>query len=502
MFAVPDAPDTREPAHGVAARVARNAGVRAAAELFGKFATLALMAVLARTEGASGVGVFVFALAWTELASIPINMGFDRHFLRRVARDRAELEGSLLNVLALKLVRAVPVIVVSLALIWVLDYSSQTRLAVLLLTFSFLLDAVRLTFVAAFNGLERGDLVGTVLVVQRLVSGALGLLVLALGFGVVAVAGMYVIGSAAAVAVGGLALARRVRMGRPALSPERRRELRRGSLAFGAQDIFSGGIARFDTILLSVLATSAVVGIYGGAYRLLEATLFIPAALLGAFSAMFTYLDEHSTPTIRAAYARSIKLAFALLVPCAVPLAVIPGPILELFYGDDFGGGAGALRWLAPTIVVLGNVMLNSSLIASRLDPRVILRCFAVGFVANVALNLALIPPLEATGAGLAMLGTEVLLWAMMLRIVIPAVGAPPVLSTIGSAALAGAAMAGVVAALHGVALLALAAGAVVYPVVFWLVERRVAPADLAVLVGMLPGGIGARLRPPVTSPR
>ena len=496
MSVVPAPPD---PARGVAARVARNAGVRAVAELAGKFLTLALLVVLGRVEGSEGVGTFVFAMAWAELAAIPLNMGFDRHFLRRVARDRAELEASLLNVLALKLVRALPVVAASWLLLWALNYHGETATAVHLLTFAFLFESVRLTLVAAFNGVERGDLVGTLMVVQRLVSGVLGALVLVLGWGVVAVAAMYVVGTAAAVAVGVRALVRRVGLGRPALSAERRRELRRGSLAFGAQDIFSSGIARLDTVLLSLMAASAVVGVYGAAYRLLEATLFIPAAALGAFSAMYTYLDEHSTPTIRAAYARSIKLVFVLLLPCAIPLAVIPGPILELFYGDGFEGGAGALRYLALTIVVLGNVMLNSSLIASRLDPRSILRCFAAGFAVNVGLNVALIPPLGATGAALAMLGTELLLWAMMLRLVVPAVGAPPVLGTVGSAAVAGAAMAAVVAALHGVVLAALAAGAVVYPVVFWLVERRVAPADLAVLAGMLPGRLGARL---AASPR
>ena len=60
----------------------------------------------------------------------------------------------------------------------------------------------------------------------------------------------------------------------------------------------STGLARLDTLLLSFIATQAVVGLDGAAYRLLEATLFISVALQGAFSAMFTYLDERSDPPI------------------------------------------------------------------------------------------------------------------------------------------------------------------------------------------------------------
>ncbi len=100
--------------------------------------------------------------------------------------------------------------------------------------------------------------------------------------------------------------------------------------------------------------------------------MFIPGALQGSFAAMFTYLDDRSEPTINATFGRSIKLAVALLAPCAVPLAVVPGPILELLFGDAFGAAADALRVLAPCVVLLGVVLLSGSLIASRLNPRIL----------------------------------------------------------------------------------------------------------------------------------
>jgi len=100
------------------------------------------------------------------------------------------------------------------------------------------------------------------------------------------------------------------------------------------------------------------------------------------------------------------------------------------------------------------------------------------------------------------MLGTELLLWGLLMRIVHRAVGAPPLLATVGSPFAAGLAMAGTVALLASLPLLALAAGAAVYAVVFGLVERRVAPDDLDALLGMLPGGIGARLRPRLAQAR
>lgn len=478
--------------HGAASRVVRNSSLRAAAELVGKFSTLALMVVLAREEGPTGLGIFVFALAWSELTAVPIEMGFDRHLMRLIARDRGQLASSFFNVLALKGARAVPVVAVSW-LVAVLVYEGDTRAAIILLTLAFLLDTVRDSVVAVFTAHERADLVGLVLVAQRLLSGALGLAVLLLGYGVVGVAAVYVVASGAAVGVALALFARRIGMPRVALPRAPRRALQRHSLAFAGQEVLSAGMARLDVLLLSVFATQAVVGLYGGAYRLLEATLFISTALLGSFSPMFTYLDEHSEPTIHAAFSRAVKLSFCLLLPCGIALGTLPRPILELFYGPEFGDAAGALRVLAPTVVILGNVLLTGSLIASRLSPRLLLRSFIVAFTVNLVGNLVLIPLLGATGAALAMLLCEVVLGVILLRIVVRAVGRPAVAPTLGSAAVAGLAMAAVLLLLPGPVLAVLAAGSVVYGLVFVLVERRVAPEDLRFATAMVRGRLRGR---------
>jgi len=482
------------PAAGVAARVARNTAIRAGAELLAKFASLLLLAVLARTEGTGKLGAFVLAIAWTEIAATPIDMGFDRHFLRLVARDRTQLDHALYNVLLLKARRAGPCVVVSLAVALIAGLSPTILTLIALLTVASLFDAVVLTLTAAFNGLERADLVGRILLAQRLVSGGVGSVVLLLGGGVIGVGITFAFASMVAVAEGTRLFVRHV--GRPAwaVPPGPRAELRRNSLPFAAQEVLSSGLARLDALLLFVLATQTVVGLYGAAYRLLEATLFISIALLGSFAAMFTYLDEHSEPTINDVFARALKLCVALLAPCAVALGTLPAPILRLLFGPRFAEAQDALRLLAPTVLVLGLVLMGTSLIASRLNPRLLLNAFIVAFVVNLAANLALIPPYGAAGAAGAMLICEVVLCFIVLRHSVRAVGTPRLGPTAGAAGAGCAAMAGVLLLVESLAgvLPALVAGSLAYGVVFALVERRVAPKDFAVIRDLVLG----RLRP------
>lgn len=467
-------------------RAARNTAVRATAELIGKFASLVLMAALARTVGPGGLGVFVLALAWCELATTPIEMGFDRYLLRRIAADQSSMDSLLANVVVLKLARAVPVVAASWTLVWVTGQGDTTRDAIYLLTAGLLLESLRYTIFSVFNAFERGDLVATSLLTHRLLGAGLGITVLALGFGVVAVAATYTLSAAAALGVALLLMLRRI--GRPEirLPRDERRVLRRESLPFATQELFSVGISRIDTLMLSALVTKAVIGFYGAAYRLLEATLFVSSALAGAFSAMFTYLDEDSDPSIRDVFERALKVTLALLAPCAVALAISAEPLLRLFFGSEFEPAAGALRVLAAVVVVLGLVRMSSSLVVSRRDPRVLVRLFGIAMLTNVVLNLLLIPPLEAVGAALAMLVTELVLLVGTLYLAGQAVGRPRATTTLAAPGVAAAAMAAAMWPVRDAVALALPAGAVTYLAVFVAVERLLSPDDLRFMIGLL----------------
>ena len=187
-----------------------------------------------------------------------------------------------------------------------------------------------------FNAIERGELVAITIISQRFFAAVAGLIVLFAGYGVVAVAMTY---SAACV----LRLALSFRLQRTRIGPIARvfpagprRELRRKSLPFTTQDLFGLVLARADILILSALATDAVVGLYGAAYRLFDATTFVTVALCGAFTAMYTYLGRDTTPTLASVFQRSQKLCLTLLMPVSLSFGLLAEPICRIFYGPDF----------------------------------------------------------------------------------------------------------------------------------------------------------------------
>jgi O-antigen/teichoic acid export membrane protein/peptidoglycan/xylan/chitin deacetylase (PgdA/CDA1 family) len=477
-------------------RVARNTFARAAGELVSKLASLVFFAAVARNLGQTGVGAFVFALAWAEISMLIASLGLDRALVRWIAADRSRAADLFADSASIKTALAIPVALVSFAAVNVLTVGSTDRTAIYMLTAGALFEALTRVAVSVFTAFERSELTGVVLIGQRLLQAALGIGVLAAGYEVVAVASAY---SAAAVLgfVLAVVLLRR-RLGVARRSPDWRRWRAVGvrSVPFAVQDVFTVLLFRIDAVLLSLMATDAAVGRYGAAYRLFESTFFLTYALIAAFAPMFTYLERDSEPTIHGVYQRSLKLALLLLVPCGVVFGTLAPFVSRAFFGDDFESAADALRILAPAVVLIGLVTLTTSLIVSRRSPTTMVRLSAAMTLFNIVLNVALIPGLEERGAAVAMLVTEAVFLVLVVRMGLETVGAPVRwAATTGAPLVAGAAMAAVTFALRDVPGLALGAGGLTYAATFVLAERLISPDDLDFVVAFVRRRL--RRRPP-----
>lgn len=467
-------------------RAARNTAARAAAEIVGKLAALVLFAVLGRKVGETGLGAFVFAFAFLQIAIVPIDLGYDRYLVKRVATERGDAPGLLWNVIALKLVWALPVGAIALPVLFAIGANAQSREVVYALAAGMLLDSIARTVFSVFSAFERSELLAVSLVVQRLLAAGLGLAALAAGHGVVTVAGAYTVGAAGGLVLGFVLLGRILGGERPRLDRSGWRELTRMSRPFAVQDVFSVMLFKVDAVILSILATTAAVGRYGAAYRLFESTLFVSMSMSGAFSPMYTYLGPQTQPSVQAVFQRSVKLAVAVLMPVTVAFGVLAAPLVRAVFGPDFGDAADLLRILSPSVVLLGVITLAASFFVSRHDPRAMVRVTAVMALLNVALNLALIPWLEDTGAAIAMTVTEALYCIVSLRMAARAAGGVGWVPMLASPLLAAAVSALPMALLDEHLALALAAGSAVYVAVFLLLERAIAPADLRFAGGLL----------------
>lgn len=482
----------------VGERAVVNTLYRSSGEIVGRLASLAMFAEVARRLGENGLGAFVFAVAYLGFVMVAVDLGLDRYILRAIARERSSANHLFFNVIALKLVIAVPLFALSLLGLHLVGYNARAQATTLALTIGVLSDSIARTQAAIFSAHERGGPPSIADAVQRICSAGLGIAALQAGYGVVAVALSYSAGSLIGVIIGFALLHRTIGLPTRAVSHRGWRALAGASVPFAAQDTFTIMLARMDTLLLSVIATQAAVGRYGAAYRLFESTFFITYALTGSFSAMYTYLSPRSDPPLRFVFQRSIKLAVVLLMPAAVAFAVLAGPICKLIYGAGFNAAA-PLRVLAPGVVLMGVVILSISLLVSRENPRRMVFLTAVVAGLNILLNLILIPLYGDVGAASAMLVTEAIYVVWVLHRACRAVGGIHLPATLAGALAAGLVMAVVSLPLQDSLLVALAAGGAGYAIVLFAVERLVNPLDVSFALKMVRRRLPARLTGPAS---
>jgi len=190
-----EAQPTANAAHQAGQRAARNTLSRAAGEIVGKLASLVLFTVLGRHVGQAGLGAFVFAFAFVQLATVPVDQGFDRWMLRRIAGDPKSANSVVGNVLVLKVLAALPVGALALGALQLIGPTHQERATVYALAGGLFIDSLSRTMFAAFSAIEHSEMLAAALVLQRVSAAALGLIALGAGYGVVTVAGAYTAGA-------------------------------------------------------------------------------------------------------------------------------------------------------------------------------------------------------------------------------------------------------------------------------------------------------------------
>ncbi len=226
------------------------------------------------------------------------------------------------------------------------------------------------------------------------------------GGGLRAAMAALVASNCAAAVLAALAL-RKLMRSAPATAPQARttynlRELLGFSLVSWGASLASTGLIWADTILIGALRSSAEVGVYNVATRLVTLATFVMPAINGALGPRIADLYHRGQrDSLRLAYSVATSWILRLSLPAFVALLAFPDELLRLF-GRGFRAGA------AVTVVLAGGKLIDAATgpcgLALNMSGRPLWSMvdnLAV-LVLNVLLNLWLIPSRGILGAAAA----------------------------------------------------------------------------------------------------
>jgi O-antigen/teichoic acid export membrane protein len=162
---------------------------------------------------------------------------------------------------------------------------------------------------------------------------------------------------------------------------------------------------RADLFIVAAVAGASEAGLFQSAFRLFEATFVVSGGLAaGTFPLLAARFGEKGFDAL----ARFVLGLLVLLsAPIALAFALVPGPILTVFYGEGFESAARPLSLLGIALVaVFANALSTHLLVASGRNGRLVLS-IAVRLVVGVALDVLLVPRWGASGAAFAVVAAE-----------------------------------------------------------------------------------------------
>ena len=372
---------------------------------------IALVTVLymIRKLGPSPYGSFTALVNLSAIASVLLDLGFNVLFVREGARHHDQIQRYLRNVMSLRLFMSVAAFVVLAALVVPLGLGYLLLPGFVLMVLTSYSSLLR-------NGLYAVQQLGFEAIGVILESLVLLVLILYGGFTnqpvqyyVWAYAGQYAFSCIYFSVV--LAVKRIAVIGWSFEAALLREWFWKG-LPFALTFILTILYFRIDQPLIVVFKGLHQAGLYAAAYKPIESLLFVPITFLSVvFPVLSVYYHERRAELLDAVN-RFYKGLLLMGWPVSVGIFVLAHPLTPLLLGHGFLDSEPAMRILA---LALGIAFVNNAFIgALNASDRQTSFSWAAGWsvVANVALNLVLIPLFGYQGASWATVMTELVLFA------------------------------------------------------------------------------------------
>jgi O-antigen/teichoic acid export membrane protein len=393
--------------------IAKNTSYLTLALVLQKVISFAYFTLLARYLGPADLGKYYFAISFTTIFAIFIDLGFANVITREIAKDQTKATRLLGNVLGLKIPLALISILAVLGLINILHYDPFVKTLVYISCISMVLDSFTLTFFSTARGFHNLKYESISSVIFQLIILFLGYGALLLGGGLIPAMAALVVGSlfnfiySFSITAYKLKIAVKVIYDKAII-----KKIISISWPFALYAVFQRLYTYLDSVLLAFFASDVQVGLYQVAFKIIFALQFLPMAFTASlYPAMSSYW-QHDRQQLAVSFERAINYLTIISWPVVVGVVLLADKIVLLFKS----GFTAAILPLQISMISLFFIFINfpigSLLNACDRQRRNTLN-MGIATVFSVVLNFILIPRFQAVGASITVLLSSILMFML-----------------------------------------------------------------------------------------
>lgn len=391
--------------------IAKNTAFMTLASIGQKIISFVYFTIVARAIGVEGTGKYFFALSFTTIFVVFVDMGLTNVLVREAAKAKDRVGEYLRSVLFVKLFTGVAAYLAAIYIINLMGYPVETKHLVYLSGATMLFDSLHLTLYGVMRSL--GDLRYEAISItgSQFLTLILGTTFLSFRLPIIFLILVFTVSSAANVIFISWVLIRKYKLRlTPSHEPAIASLFLRMAAPFALAAIFARVYSSIDTILLSRMAGDAAVGWYSIPYKITYAFQFVPLALVAAAYPRFSEYYAQNRKRLARVLEQSVKYLLLVVAPVAVGIYLLARDIILALYTAEYLPSVLPLRILIVSLV-FSYLSFPIGAFLNACD-RQRAQTAIVGFVmaTNILLNLLLIPRFGVVGAAIAAFAGNALL--------------------------------------------------------------------------------------------
>jgi len=367
-------------------------------------ANLVLLIVVARSMGTAFFGQYSYVLAFSTIAVALADLGTTAVLARGLAQHDESRASYLGNFLLMRLAMALLVMVGAAGVAFALPHNLLAALLISAIGLPVLatrfFEPVYQVYGKPWLSLWSNLVFGIAqLIMAALVWLMPSISIAQLSAGIVLTNFVYTV----------VALMMMLTLVKPSMRPHRELlgEILRVAAPLGVGSIFTTVILRADVIILEHLRTSAEVGLYSAAYRILDLAVFLA---ITAITPLIPILSGQIAKDKKAALVTS-RMAAQVAGVCTLPAAIIvptlAPTVIAAVLGPNFAGAVEPLNVLVCNFVLIMFALLSSCINLANGEITHAYWNTPLACAINLSLNFWLIPRIGIVGAAWATVGSQ-----------------------------------------------------------------------------------------------
>jgi len=398
--------------------IAKNTSYFTLALVLQKIISFTYFVLIARAIGPADLGKYYFAISFTSIFGIFIDIGQSNVLTREVAKHPNDTGKLLSSVFLMKLPLAVVSMLAVFGIIHFSSYPEITRQLVYLSMFCMALDSFTLTFFAVSRGFHNLKYESISSIIFQLIVFIVVLAVLKFNLGLVWLMMSLVLASLYNFIFSFYILKKKWGL-KINWRPDKMliKNILLLSLPFAVYAIFQRVYMYLDSVLLSFLAGDHQVGVYQIPFKIIFALQFLPLAFVASlFPALSSYW-HNNREQLSITFERAMNYLIIISLPVSVGGIILADKIIVIFKSGFSDAILPLQITMAAAIFMFLNFPVGSLLNACDRQNRNTIN-MGLTLVASVILNLILIPRYQAVGASLTALLTNLFMFVLGMIVV------------------------------------------------------------------------------------